>query len=130
MKKLFFVTISNDLPVATEEDIYKRISLLEELLNSESKFRWSFVEAPPEDMQNKAMRHKIMDGEAIDISGCQRTKDGDYILKEFVENKDYCNAKTEQWMWSIGKHLETGVIYASYRTVYYQHKDYECLFLR
>lgn len=81
-------------------------------------------------MTNLRMQSKLRSGDAIDVSGCERTPEGDYVLKEFVEDKDYCNAKTEQWMWSIGRELATGRIIASESNKLYQNPAYECLWLR
>jgi len=81
-------------------------------------------------MQNKAMERKIASGEAIDIGKNYRTGQGDYILGSFVEEKDYCDSLLEQWIWSIGRHNETGLILASTSTKFYQNDQYECLFLR
>jgi hypothetical protein len=81
-------------------------------------------------MQNRAMLRKITSGQCIDISDCMRTVDGHYVLREFVEGKDYCDAADEAWIWSIGKHRETGIILASRASDLYQNPEVECLFLR
>jgi hypothetical protein len=57
-------------------------------------------------MINLAMQRKLRAREAIDVSGCRRTATGDYILKEFRYDTDYCDAKTEDWIWSVGKVLK------------------------
>jgi len=81
-------------------------------------------------MINKAMERKLNSGEAIDVSGCQRSGVGDYILTEFTADVDYCDKKREVWIWSIGRHKETGEIRASTSNTYYHNNDYECLWLR
>ena len=82
-------------------------------------------------VKNQAMKRKLLSGEAIDISEAKRTVDGQYILDGgFIEGKDYCDARTEEWIWSIGKHIESGHIYASKSTKFYQHPGFECLWLR
>ena len=81
-------------------------------------------------MVNKRMEEKLARAEAIDISNCPRTPEGYYILKEFVEDVDYCDAKAEHWIWSIGKHYGTGEILASTGNNFYQNTEYKCLFLR
>lgn len=86
-------------------------------------------------MLNRAMRNKLERGECVDLSGCRLTPEGFYIVPEAVwqEDVDYCNAVTEQWIWSVGRvlrGLKQGEIYASHGTELYQNPDYECLFLR
>jgi hypothetical protein len=76
------------------------------------------------------MEEMIQSGEAIDLSNNKRTEDGDYILDEFVDGSDYCDAKREVWIWSIGQHVQTGQIIASTATYFYQNPNYNCLFLR
>lgn len=88
------------------------------------------IEHGPKKFTNRRMNEKVLSGEAIDISGCERNADGDYILKEFIEGKDYCNNFHQVWIWSIGKHYETGQILASHGNKFYQNPEYECLFLR
>lgn len=82
------------------------------------------------DMHNRRMADKLERGDAIDVSGCPRTEAGDYILPEFVEDVDYCNARTEQWIWSIGRELATGEIHAAHSAKFYQNPAYLCLWLR
>lgn len=56
--------------------------------------------------------------------------DGLFELKYFDENADYCDRESEEWIWSIGKCKSTGKIIASMDARFYQHQDYECLWLR
>lgn len=88
------------------------------------------AQAKQRQMRNLRMAEKIAKGEAIDISSCERNKDGDYILKRFVGNVDYCDGSTEEWIWSIGRDRQTGEILASTTTKFYQNPSFECLFLR
>ena len=81
-------------------------------------------------MQNKRMEEKITKGEAVDLSQCERTKEGFYILDDFIEDLDYCDAEKEYWIWSIGIHYETGKILASTSSIFYQNPEFECLWLR
>jgi hypothetical protein len=80
-------------------------------------------------MLNRSMARKLTRGEAIDVSGCRRAGEF-YVLGGFVDGKDYCDAMKERWIFSIGRHLQTGEILASTTAMFYQHKSYECLFLR
>lgn len=99
-------------------------------------------------MQNKAMERKIRTGECLDVSGCERTVAGDYVLREFVDDVDYCDARAEHWIWSIGKvlrplpsimaddsgrTLEPGTFIASTSSKFYsagESDTIECVFLR
>jgi len=81
-------------------------------------------------MSNLRMEKKVLSKEAIDLSGCEKNQDGDYLLKEFIDGKDYCDLKNFSWIWSIGEHLETGKIFASTSNKFYQNPLYKCLFLR
>src|SRR5437660_9056484 len=56
-------------------------------------------------MNNKAMQRKLRSGECVDISTCRRTATGDYVLERFVMDLDYCDAKAEAWIWSVGRLL-------------------------
>ncbi|MGV3588599.1 MAG: hypothetical protein ACO1OF_16455 [Adhaeribacter sp.] len=96
---------------------------------------------PVKPMQNKRMQQKIAMGHAIDVSDCPLASDGDpnhplsplpasYILPEFKEGMDYCDSQKEVWIWSIGKHLETGQILAATDGRFYENPEYKCLFLR
>lgn len=80
-------------------------------------------------MHNKAMERKFRDGKAIDLSDCAR-EGGFYIIDSYREGFDYCDAKTERWIWSIGKRLSDGVILASTGVDLYQNEAFECLWLR
>lgn len=79
---------------------------------------------------NYRMKQKVETGEAIDISHCQRTSDGDYILKRFEEDADYCDLTNEAWIWSIGRNLETGEVVASTLAKFYMNPKFECIWLR
>ena len=81
-------------------------------------------------MQNLRMKEKIERREAIDVSRCDRTEDGHYILPHVVEGIDYCDAQSETWIWSIGRCVKTGQILASTSSEFYTNPDFECLFLR
>lgn len=88
------------------------------------------------EMQNRRMFEQLVAGECLDLNDCVRTPDGDYILddRHHVNGEytgtDFCNAETEQWIWSIGRHLETGVVIASHSNWLYQHPEFECVWLR
>jgi hypothetical protein len=82
-------------------------------------------------MRNQAMRRALDAGECLDVlKEGQRIQEGLYRLKRFVEDVDYCDSELEQWIWSIGLEKETGEIYASNGTTFYQNEKFKCLFLR
>jgi hypothetical protein len=80
-------------------------------------------------LRNRAMARKLVAKRAIDISN--RPREGDYyVLNKVIEGKDYCDADTEEWVWSIGRRLRDGVILASMKTDLYQNDRFQCLWLR
>jgi hypothetical protein len=81
-------------------------------------------------MKNKRMEQKLESELAIDVSQCQCTEDGYYILPAYVNGVDYCNKETEEWIWSIGRRISDGVILASHDSIFYVHNEFECLWLR
>lgn len=96
-------------------------------------------------MPNQAMARKLAKGECVDVSRCERTVTGDYILTTFDGEKDYCNAETEQWIWSVGRltvelpsvmfngerrTLSKGTYLAAESAKWYQNSVCECVWLR
>jgi len=89
-------------------------------------------------MLNKAIERKLKDKEAIDLSGYPRTKEGDYELgfddhgkiSDMIEGKDLCDAKTEQWIWSVGCHFKSRRVVASTTNKFYMDPNWECIWLR
>lgn len=99
-------------------------------------------------MNNKAMQRKLIGRKAIDISKCERTAAGDYVLPGFDDGKDYCDASAEAWVWSIARVLrplpsvmangerrvlEPGVFIASTTARFYSPNEdtpFECVWLR
>jgi len=56
--------------------------------------------------------------------------DGTYRLRSFTEDVDYCVRATEAWIWSIGKRLSDGAIFAATDGRFYQLPGWDCLWLR
>jgi hypothetical protein len=81
-------------------------------------------------MQNKAMERKLQNGDAVDVSGFARDKDGNYVLPDYADGIDYADKKREAWIWSIGRRRSDGVILASTDSRFYQNDAFECLWLR
>jgi hypothetical protein len=77
------------------------------------------------------MRRKLNKGCAIDVSKCERYG-GAYILPDgmFVDGMDYCDARIERWVWSIGRRKLDGQVLASLSDEFYQNDNFECLWLR
>lgn len=75
------------------------------------------------------MHYKIQSGNAIDLSDCEITESGDYILeklepgymgfrmnvKENGEHFEYCDFRLEKWIQVIGICAITGLVLASLR---------------
>jgi hypothetical protein len=81
------------------------------------------------EMTNQRMKEKLKAGEAIDVSECPRLGPY-YVLRKFVTDKDYCDAKDQAWIWSIGRRFHDGLILASRKGDLYQNQNFECLWLR
>lgn len=88
-------------------------------------------------MLNLAMARKLAAGEALDVRAIGHPVAGQpglYVLDRFADGKDYCDADTEEWIWSIGRSLgpgePRGVIYAATDGQFYQNPTFECLWLR
>jgi hypothetical protein len=90
-------------------------------------------------MHNLAMARKLDKGEALDVEKHLAPPDpadvgpafvGVYRLERFVDDVDYCVGSTERWIWSIGKRLTDGAIFAAVDGRFYQNPAFECLFLR
>ena len=80
-------------------------------------------------MNNLSMAKMLLKGEAKDISRCEKLG-ADYILPELIDGMDYCDAKLERWVWSIGKRYADGVFVASLTAKFYNHPEYECVWVR
>lgn len=89
------------------------------------------VEVTKSTMDNLAMQRKLDKSQVVDVAKfADKDTEGVYKLPDYAEGMDYCDALTEEWIRSIGKHLETGEILAAIDTRFYQNKEYECLWLR
>lgn len=82
-------------------------------------------------MKNLRMCEKLDLGECIDVNQIGRAAGpGVFVLSSYEGGVDYCDAANDQWIWSIGKDILTGEILAATDTRFYQHPQYECLWLR
>ncbi len=78
------------------------------------------------------MEKLLNSGAALDLSIYERTHDGDIKLPVDldIDDKDLCLAKTEEWIWSVGRNVLTDEVLASTTSKFYQDPSYECLWLR
>jgi hypothetical protein len=89
-------------------------------------------------MRNQAMRRKLEKGEALDVEQMLALDPappgelyrGTFRLDRFVDDCDYCVGSTEQWIWSIGRRLSDGAIFAALDSRFYQNPEFHCLWLR
>lgn len=82
-------------------------------------------------MINQRMQEKLEKGEALDVLKIGREiKPGLYALDQFQADVDYCDAKHEIWIWSIGRNKATWEILASTSSEFYQNPQFDCLWLR
>ena len=82
-------------------------------------------------MQNLAMLDRLNKGIALSVlvEG-RKIDDSMYELKRFIENKDYCDPKSERWVWSVGQRFSDNKIFAATDARFYENPNYSCLFLR
>ena len=83
------------------------------------------------EMGNLSMWRKLIDKMALDVRAeGHEVMPGVFRLARFVEDVDYCDGLGERWVWSIGRRLEDGAIFASVGTEFYQNPEFDCIFLR
>jgi hypothetical protein len=79
---------------------------------------------------NLRAQEKIASGEAMDLSDFPQI-DGDYVItNNFVDDIDYYVTAEDDWIRSIGRRKSDGVILASTSAKFYQHPDFDCIWLR
>lgn len=89
-----------------------------------------------ETLRSRLMQSYVRGGEAFDVSHCERTADGDFVLPRRMHPpkrqgaKDYLVVETGQPIWSIGKNKKTGSVIASVTGKFYQRPGWECVWLR
>jgi len=86
-------------------------------------------------VKNNELRKRLLSGEVLDVRELGVEEEpGVFRLNQFVDGHDYADSKTEQWIWSIGRHKNTGEIFAAYDGRYYDPNDedfdYETLWMR
>ena len=84
-------------------------------------------------MSSKAeMRRAIKEKVAVDISGCEQTKEGWYrLLDKKLVDFDLCDAKKGQWIRSVGMNLQTGDFFAATTEAFFPPKlGWACVWVR
>lgn len=80
---------------------------------------------------NTMMHDMVQKGIAKDVTKVgHEICHGLYKLDSFEDGMDYCDPDKNLWIWSIGKNLCSGEIFASIDTRYYGHSGFECIWLR
>lgn len=75
------------------------------------------------------IKELIRNGECIDLSDAPR-EGNYYVVENFKEDVDYCDALEEVWIWSIGRRRCDGKILASRDGTLYMNSKFDCLWLR
>ena len=95
-------------------------------------------------MLNLRMKEKLDSGECVDVAegGGKEIEPGVFELRgrarDAAEDSagpqgfgcDFCVAAREAWIWSIGKRRSDGAVLASTDARFYEHPEFECLWLR
>lgn len=90
-------------------------------------------------MTNHTMLRMVARGDALDVSPYKDNTVAangkpTYTLPEgfYQDGLDYCDKVLELWVWSIGRHKETGAVVAALDDRFYRCEDsgYECIWLR
>lgn len=86
-------------------------------------------------MLNKAMERKLETDEAIDLADYPRegryyVLDEDAAYAAALAGMDFCDARTEEWIWSIGQRHSDGAVLASTRADLYDNPYFKCLWRR
>lgn len=86
-------------------------------------------------INNPELRKRLISGEVLDVREMGIEEEpGVFRLTNFIKGHDYADSKKEKWIWSIGKHKNTGEIFAAYDNRYYDPNDkdfdYETLWMR
>ena len=80
-------------------------------------------------LYNKAMERKLTSGQAIDLSRCPRKGDF-YVLTKVVDGWTIATRKPSNGFGQSAAHRKTGEILASHTDELFNHRNFECLWLR
>jgi hypothetical protein len=82
-------------------------------------------------VKNPIVRKNLSSGNLIDVNDIgYEVENGVFKLNRFVKDANYFDSKNNKNIFSIGKSLSTGEIFASHDTRYYNNDDYDTLYLR
>lgn len=83
-------------------------------------------------MLNLRMEEALEAGECIDVAeiGTYDAETDTYVLREFIDEKDYAEKSRERWIYSIGRRKSDGVILAAFNSIFYLNPNFDCLWLR
>ena len=82
------------------------------------------------------MEEELRKGECLDVNVIGVPLEGFegvvWELKRgtFKDNKNYCDAKGEQWIWSIGQRVLDARVFAAIDTRFYGNEMFACLWLK
>lgn len=80
------------------------------------------------------MKEKLETGDCLDVNRIGTQVEGfegvAWELKEFIDDRDYCDASGEKWIWSIGRRVTDQRIFAAIDTRFYGNPMFRCLWLR
>ncbi len=100
-----------------------------------SRRRRAKVPPPPHPrMKNRAMAVDLATGTAIDVREIGVEVEGVpgvFELREYRDGVDYCDAREERWVWSIGRDT-LGRVFASTdaRCIFLDNPNFTCIWLR
>jgi len=82
-------------------------------------------------MHNLSMQDALRSGEALSVLAEGSTLgNGMYLLRRFVDGKDYCDPSIERWIFSIGRQFKDNKIIAATDMRFVGDMNYDCLFSR
>ena len=85
-------------------------------------------------MNNERMMEKLKTGEAIDVGAIGEKVPSHtghvWMIHNYMEGVDYCDAESEIWIWSIGKNKQDGKYYAASDARFYGNPLFDCVWLR
>jgi hypothetical protein len=76
------------------------------------------------------MENGVAEGDIINVSGFEKTKNGAFVLPSFKEGADYCDLAGNSWMYAIVKERSTGQILAITGPLELPEDRFERLWLR
>jgi hypothetical protein len=82
-------------------------------------------------LPNYSMLEKLRTGQAHDVNVIgEEVEEGVWELHNFMDDVDYCDAESEEWICSIGRAKETGVFYAATDARFVDNPDFDLVWVR